>query len=39
MIKIDHQFKPSVDQKEVDVLLKGWNEAVKRVLNWQKDIE
>ncbi|VEU59498.1 glycerol kinase GlpK [Mesomycoplasma neurolyticum] len=37
--EIDRQFKPSLPKEEVTKLLKGWDSAIKRTLNWVKDIE
>ncbi|QSF13611.1 glycerol kinase GlpK [Mycoplasma sp. Mirounga ES2805-ORL] len=37
--KIDKVFAPMLETKEVDKLLKGWNQAVKRTFNWIKDTE
>ncbi|WP_033161444.1 glycerol kinase GlpK [[Mycoplasma] collis] len=39
IIKLDKEFTPTIPKKDVSILLKGWDQAVKRVLNWQKDIE
>ncbi len=36
--QLDKNFKPQLDKKSVDILIKGWNEAVKRTLNWTKDV-
>jgi len=36
--KIDKLYKPSITNKQRLKLLKGWNEAVKRTLGWEKDI-
>lgn len=35
----DKVFEPELSQEEVAKLLKGWNESVKRTLNWTKDLE
>ncbi|VEU63661.1 glycerol kinase GlpK [Mycoplasmopsis bovirhinis] len=35
----DKVFEPELSQEEVAKLLKGWNESVKRTLNWIKDLE
>ncbi|WGI36986.1 glycerol kinase GlpK [Mesomycoplasma lagogenitalium] len=32
-------FEPQLSQAEIDKLIKGWNTAVKKTLNWTKDIE
>ncbi|WP_436359207.1 glycerol kinase GlpK [Mycoplasma sp. 480] len=37
--KIDKVFKPQLAQNEIDALIKGWDTAVKKTLNWTKDIE
>ncbi|UVD81633.1 glycerol kinase GlpK [Mycoplasma iguanae] len=37
--KIDKVFEPQFQAEELTLLKKGWNEAVKRTLNWTKDIE
>lgn len=37
--KIDRVFKPQFDKKEISKLTKGWNTAIKRTLNWTKEIE
>ncbi|MBN3534821.1 glycerol kinase GlpK [Mycoplasma procyoni] len=37
--KIDKVFKPELSEKEIQKLIKGWNTAVKKTLNWTKDIE
>ncbi|MGY6171813.1 glycerol kinase GlpK [Candidatus Mycoplasma pogonae] len=37
--KVDQVFEPQITITESEKLLKGWNEAVKRTLNWVKDIE
>ncbi|OYD26560.1 glycerol kinase [Mycoplasma testudineum] len=39
IVKVDKEFKPQINDKEIKTLIKGWNEAVKRTLNWTKDIE
>lgn len=36
--KIDRLFEPEFSKQRVDVLIQGWNEAVKRTLNWTKDV-
>lgn len=35
----DKVFEPELSQEEVAKLLKGWNESVRRTLNWTKDLE
>ncbi|AAT27780.1 glycerol kinase GlpK [[Mycoplasma] mobile] len=37
--KIDTNSKSKITEDKRKFLLKGWNEAVKRTLNWSKDIE
>nr|WP_025279650.1 glycerol kinase GlpK [Mesomycoplasma bovoculi] len=39
MVKPDRIFEPEFDEPTIDRLLKGWNTAVKKTLNWTKDIE
>lgn len=39
MVKPDRIFEPEFDDKTIKRLLKGWNIAVKKTLNWTKDIE
>ncbi|UWD34549.1 glycerol kinase GlpK [Mesomycoplasma molare] len=39
MSKADKIFKPQLSQQDIDFLLKGWDTAVKKTLNWTKDIE
>lgn len=36
--QIEHEFKPNMAASQVKMLIKGWNEAVKRTLNWTKMI-
>ncbi|WP_434336937.1 glycerol kinase GlpK [Mesomycoplasma conjunctivae] len=35
----DRVFKPQLDKSTVDKLVKGWDTAVSKTLNWTKDIE
>ncbi len=37
--KPDKSFSPKFSKATIDKKLKGWNEAVKRTLNWTKAIE
>ncbi|MDI4567541.1 MAG: glycerol kinase GlpK [Mycoplasma sp.] len=37
--EIDKEFYPNFSDDKVAKLTKGWNQAVKRTLNWVKDIE
>ncbi len=37
--KIDRKFKPILSDDEVKLLLKGWDEAIKRTLNWTNAIK
>ncbi|MGZ9763232.1 FGGY-family carbohydrate kinase [Mycoplasma sp. 5912] len=37
--QIDRVFTPSFSQEKINHLLKGWQTAVKKTLNWTKDIE
>ncbi|MDQ0514353.1 glycerol kinase [Mycoplasmoides fastidiosum] len=36
--KVAKVFQPELSPEVVQTLLKGWNQAVKRTLNWTKDI-
>jgi glycerol kinase len=36
---IDKEFESQITNEQRDKLVKGWDEAVKRTLNWTKDIE
>lgn len=36
--KISKVYQPMLSQEEVDDLIKGWNVAVSKTLNWVKDI-
>ncbi|QZE12469.1 glycerol kinase GlpK [Mycoplasma sp. Ms02] len=38
-VSIDQVYKPAFDDAKVAKLTKGWDTAVKRSLNWLKDIE
>ena len=33
---IDRVFKPNISEQKADVLVKGWQEAVKRCMGWAK---
>ncbi|TQC53942.1 glycerol kinase [Mycoplasmopsis mucosicanis] len=37
--KIEREFSPLLSTQEVEKLIKGWEVAVKKTLNWTKDIE
>ncbi|QGZ97427.1 glycerol kinase GlpK [Mycoplasma sp. NEAQ87857] len=37
--EVDRVFEPKMDDKEVSKLTHGWDVAVKRTLNWIKDVE
>lgn len=37
--KVDQIFYPKWESNKIQTLLKGWNQAVKRTLNWTKEIE
>ncbi|WP_322902605.1 glycerol kinase GlpK [Mycoplasmopsis felis] len=37
--KTDKVFKPQLNQNEIDTLIKGWDTAVQKTLNWTKDIK
>lgn len=36
---IDKEFSPTISDKNRQTLIKGWNESVKRTLNWTEDIK
>lgn len=36
---VDKEFTPQLSSKEVESLIRGWDEAVKRTFNWVKEIE
>lgn len=36
---VDKEFTPQLSSKEVETLIRGWDEAVKRTFNWVKEIE
>jgi glycerol kinase len=36
--ELDKSFKPKLKQNEIDKLYKGWQEAVKRVMGWTKEV-
>lgn len=37
--QVDRIFKPLMDKKTIKKLTKGWDVAIKRTLNWTKEIE
>lgn len=37
--QIDKTFKPQLDQNQVQKLVANWDLAVKKTLNWVKDIK
>lgn len=37
--EIDKVFEPKFTQEQINKKIKGWNESVKRTLNWTKAIE
>ena len=39
IVKLDMQFSPKIDDATRAKLTKGWDVAVKKTLNWVKDIE
>ena len=36
---IDNEFKSKISEEQRSKLIKGWDQAVSRTLNWTKDIE
>ena len=39
IVKLDMEFVPKIDDATRAKLTKGWDVAVKKTLNWVKDIE
>ncbi|MBG0731082.1 glycerol kinase GlpK [Mycoplasma sp. 'Moose RK'] len=39
LVVTEKVFEPNLDKKKVAILLKGWNQAIKRCLNWTQSIK
>lgn len=37
--QVDKKFTPQLERKHVEILIRGWDEAVKRTLNWTKTVK
>ncbi|MCU0451648.1 MAG: glycerol kinase GlpK [Bernardetiaceae bacterium] len=37
--KLDRAFRPQISGFEADKLYRGWSQAVRRTMNWAKDVE
>ncbi|WP_127943062.1 glycerol kinase GlpK [Mycoplasma sp. ATU-Cv-703] len=39
LVKVDRHFIPELNSQKTKLLIKGWDEAVKRTLNWTSSIK